>query len=275
MILSVLLSLLLWSLVEVHSQTSTPYISFRGQNLSNNSFVDFNQVGDESDGSTSVRCRTELVMCCSSGEGNLRGDWFFPNGAVLQFPGDGDPFEGRGAQFVDLRRITALSPSGIYRCDIAFDAGDPSAMQTFYVGVYSNGGIVGHYLLGRTVLHIHTGNIAIPNGVRFTLNSDLNGPTPQFTLTCISTGGPATTVTWTRDSITVTEGTETVFNNVETAQYTHTLTVTGRQPGTYTCTVANKPSSTSQSFTVQGRSPINSHSLRTYSVFQVPNLRPT
>ena len=55
----------------------------------------------------------------------------------------------------------------------------------------------------------------------------------QMTLTCISTGGPATTVTWTRDSITVTEGTETVLDDLETAQYTHTLTVT--TGGEYTC----------------------------------------
>ena len=46
------------------------------------------------------------------------------------------------------------------------------------------------------------------------------------TLTCISTGGPATTVTWTRDSIIITEGAETVLNNRVTAQYTHTLIVT-------------------------------------------------
>ena len=131
-------------------------------------------------------------------------------------------------------------------------------------------------MLGRTVLHIHTGDIAIPNGVGFTLDSDLNGDSPQFTLTCISTGGPATTITWTRDSTTVTEGNETVLDNPVTAQYTHTLTVTGRQPGTYMCAVTNnKPSSTSRSFTVQGRAPINSRSLRIHSVFQVPNLQPT
>ena len=67
--------------------------------------------------------------------------------------------------------------------------------------------------------------------------SDLSGPTPQFTLTCISTGGPATTVTWTRDSITVNEGTETVLNNATTSQYKHTLNVTAT--GDYRCTVAN------------------------------------
>ena len=81
----------------------------------------------------------------------------------------------------------------------------------------------------------------IPDGVTLSMN----------TLTCISTGGPATTVTWTRDSVTITEGTETVLNDPETAQYTHTLTITST--GEYTCTVSNnKPSTDSATITVQG-----------------------
>ena len=105
---------LLWSLVEVHSQTTAPYISFRGNTLVNHSYVDFSEVGQAADRSDSVRCRSELDMCCSGTEGDLRGDWFFPSGETLPYPGAGDPFEGRGAQTVDLRRTTALSPSGIY-----------------------------------------------------------------------------------------------------------------------------------------------------------------
>ena len=75
----------------------------------------------------------------------------------------------------------------------------------------------------------------------------------QLTLTCISTGGPATSVTWTRDNVNITgEQNETVLNDTVTAQYTHTLTVTAA--GVYTCTVSNnKPSSaTSASITVPG-----------------------
>ena len=87
----------------------------------------------------------------------------------------------------------------------------------------------------------------------FSVDSDLNGASPQFTLTCISTGGPATTVTWIRDSVTVTEGNETVLDNRVTSQYTHNLTVTGRLGGLYTCTVANnKPSEDSAQLTIQG-----------------------
>ena len=85
------------------------------------------------------------------------------------------------------------------------------------------------------------GDIIIPGGVTLSRNI----------LTCISTGGPATTVTWTRDSVTITEGNETVLNDPETAQYTHTLTVTSA--GEYTCTVANdKPSTASAYITLQG-----------------------
>ena len=88
----------------------------------------------------------------------------------------------------------------------------------------------------------------------FIVDSDLNGANPQFTLTCISTGGPATTVTWTRDSDTITEGTDTALDDQMTAQYIHTLTVTGRLGGLYTCTVANgKPSEDTANFTVEGK----------------------
>ena len=91
------------------------------------------------------------------------------------------------------------------------------------------------------------------SNITFTLDSDLNGASPQFTLTCISTGGPATTITWTRNSDTVSEGNGTVLNNRVTAQYTHTLTVTGRQGGLYTCIVTNnKPSQNSATFAVYG-----------------------
>ena len=87
----------------------------------------------------------------------------------------------------------------------------------------------------------------------FTVYSDLNGDSRQFILTCISTGGPATTVTWTRDSKTVSEG-MTVLNNIVTAQYTHTLTVTERLGGQYQCNVTNnKPSTATANFKVQGK----------------------
>ena len=88
------------------------------------------------------------------------------------------------------------------------------------------------------------GDLTILGGVKITLNSI--GASSQFTFTCISTGGPATTVTWVRDIYTFfTEGTETVLDDRMTSQYTHTLTVTEATTfnATYSCVVFNtKPS---------------------------------
>ena len=84
------------------------------------------------------------------------------------------------------------------------------------------------------------------------ISGNLTYDSDQLTLTCISTGGPATTVSWTRDNVDITEEqNETVLNDTETAQYTHTLTIS--LAGEYTCTVSNnKPSSDSASITVTG-----------------------
>ena len=97
------------------------------------------------------------------------------------------------------------------------------------------------------------GSVTIASDVVLNVNTDLSGGNFQFTLTCISTGGPATFVTWTRDFTTVTEGTETVLEDPVTAEYTHNLTVTGRLGGLYTCNVSNdKPSIDSNSLFVEG-----------------------
>ena len=94
------------------------------------------------------------------------------------------------------------------------------------------------------------GNISLSGSVKLNIDSDLNGPSPQFTLTCISTGGPATTVTWTRDSKTILGGNKTMLTSQLNAMYQSTLTVHGRKAGLYNCTVKNsKPSSASGSFT--------------------------
>ena len=82
---SVLLLSLLWSLVEVHSQTF-PYVSFNGTTLANHSYVDLSQVGrpDVYSGE-GVLCITDLTTCCTSSYGAHRGDWYFPDGTILPF----------------------------------------------------------------------------------------------------------------------------------------------------------------------------------------------
>ena len=90
------------------------------------------------------------------------------------------------------------------------------------------------------------GEVGIDGEIGFTLVSELTAVEPQFTLSCNSTDGPATSVIWTRGSDTVGKGT-TVLNDAVTAHYTHTLTVTGRLGGVYVCTVSNSISTTASS----------------------------
>ena len=131
---TVLLTILFWFLTEIHSQTF-PYVTFMGQTLANNSYVDLSLVGTSD--SNSLQCITNLMTCCSSAQGAHRGDWYFPNGSMLQF--SGDVFEVRGAQRVDLR--SGVSPShGIYCCaistNVVHDDDDISVRDSFCVGLY-------------------------------------------------------------------------------------------------------------------------------------------
>ena len=139
---------LLWSLVEVQSQT-VPYISFMGNNLPNHSYVDLSQVGEDRTGSDNdtVQCHTDLETCCRSSEGIHRGDWFPPGSDTrLTFTGgEDDIYEERRTRVVHLqRRNNPTGPSGIYRCVIATNAvhddSDPSVGETVYVGLYYGSG---------------------------------------------------------------------------------------------------------------------------------------
>ena len=106
------------------------------------------------------------------------------------------------------------------------------------------------------------GDVTILGGMTLNVDPDLNGASPQFTLTCISTGGPATTVTWTRDSTTAMGDAVTAFNDVTTARYTHTLTVTGRLGGLYQCNVSNsKPSHAVASLIMNGKNCTQTNSI--------------
>ena len=138
----VLLLLVLLSLVEVHCQQTVPYVSFMGQTLDDHSYVDISQVGNTLGGSENVWCHTDLNTCCSGIQGPHRGDWYFPNGERLPFPGDGDIVQSRQAQRVDLRRINnANEPTGIYYCDIATVAVyNDNMRETVYVGLYNSEG---------------------------------------------------------------------------------------------------------------------------------------
>ena len=147
-VLPVLLCLL-WSLVEIQSQTEYPYISFMGKNLPNHSYVDLSQVREDDEGKSTdvVQCHTDLETCCRVEQGIHRGDWFAPGSDThLPYPsqvGSRGFYEDRQPQAVYLYRRITNGPTGIYRCVIAtnatHDVSDGSFGETLYVGLYTSG----------------------------------------------------------------------------------------------------------------------------------------
>ena len=102
-------------------------------------------------------------------------------------------------------------------------------------------------------LQYYIGQVSLSGEIVFQLN---NADTPVFTLTCTSTGGPTTTVSWRRDGTLLSDdNNHDIMSQVTdpvTATYTHTLTVIGRRYGLYQCSVSNirTPSGISRSLTV-------------------------
>ena len=144
---------LLWSLVEVHSQTA-PYLTFMGEILPDHSYVDLSALGELDNENGHVVCHTDLASCCGGMGVDDRGFWFFPSGDVLTGAAGAttNPIVlMRTVLLVRLIRGTGPgdAPSGIYRCIIETyadndDGGSPSPGngigETLYVGVYSTGG---------------------------------------------------------------------------------------------------------------------------------------
>ena len=133
---------LLWSNVDVHSQTA-PYVTFMGEILPNNSYVDVSLVGDPLSGGEGVQCHTDLTTCCSRHQGMERGDWYAP-GSVTRLPfyesGNIDSVcEHRDNQKVILyHRPWVPHPNIRSRCDIAVT---DSGRGIIYMGIYETGGI--------------------------------------------------------------------------------------------------------------------------------------
>ena len=74
-----------------------------------------------------------------------------------------------------------------------------------------------------------------------------------------------------RDSEIVSNGTSTVLEDTETAEYTHTLTVTGRLGGYYQCIVSNnKPSMASSSLLIQGEAHLKVCACNLMTVSMIP-----
>ena len=213
-----------------------------GQFLTNHAVVTPSDIGDTNN---ALLCLTPFSDCCDSSNG-LAGNWFDPSGSEVAGDGFGTPlYSDRGPSVVRLNRRADNVDSGVYRCELLTAVG---VSMSLHVGLYPLG--EGESTLTSSVFHSFlTGAPTIPDELVFN-RADL-------TLTCVSNGGPASEVVWTRDGATVSTGytlTQTVTNTA-TATYENVLTATtiADLVGTFICTVNNsRGTSNTVSFSFNG-----------------------
>ena len=203
----------------------------------NNSIVTLDEIGEDS---AALFCLTNKTDCCSMkdppGVGGI-GEWFFPDGNSVNNEDSGDDiYRGRGPSFVHLQRRNNAQTTGVFRCEVPDASG---TIQSLYVGVYPMG---------------KSGSPSI-TGLLYNRST--------VTLTCTSTGGPATTVTWRKNGA-VLEVDGTIYHqsqrvvNARTATYENILVLIGEPDnviGNYTCLVRNKRTETPvpAEFSIEGK----------------------
>ena len=228
---------ILLALVAAVFSQSYPRFELSGAVLTNNSYICRGLIGMGLN--NSLHCVTDNSLCCNNGEGN----WYNFTGSVVQqgTNGDSDLYVTRGDEVVYLNRITGGS-SGMWRCDIPDSTGTQHSIY-IYLGTMAQGNEVILSRKSLTVSSIYSGRLT-SSVISLTLDSEPNEDPPEFTLTCRSEGGPATTVEWRRDGEIVQEDSNHMTSQIIVdpsinAVYTNTLRVRGREEGRYICGVIN------------------------------------
>ena len=101
------------------------------------------------------------------------------------------------------------------------------------------------FLLKRVYTHNYTG-LFNDVSVHFTLHTEPRTSPPEFTISCRTHGGPATTVKWTHVTLDTElnqdsdhEISQLILNTTQNAVYDNRLRVRGRRSGEYACIIVN------------------------------------
>ena len=116
-----------------------------GNQLANYSIVNLEDIGEEE---CALICYTNSPDCCES-VWPKAGEWYFPNGSAVSIEGDmKDFYRSRDSMVVRLnRRYNAVSPTGLYCCDI------PDSNGNLCVGAYHLGGSKATILVIVMIIH--------------------------------------------------------------------------------------------------------------------------
>ena len=159
------------------------------------------EIGEEAD---ALICVTNNVGCCFGSVGN----WYLPNLSKLWSESShSDIFIDRGTNVVRLNhRKKATFPSGVFRCEIPDANGN---IQNIYIGVYSE-----------------------RSGHGVVIASELTFDKRKQALSCTSTGGAPTTVSWSKNGEPL---------NIDGSTYQQSQIIINASRSTYVTTVFIHP----------------------------------
>ncbi|CAI8041847.1 hypothetical protein GBAR_LOCUS23226, partial [Geodia barretti] len=205
-----------------------PHLKHLGGPLYNNSFIYYANI---SIGDSALECVTESVNCCNN---STVGGWRDERGRPVYQGEDGTTclYVTRGDGVISLHHKRGCSDhtSGLWRCDIPDSSGEMQSLYA-YIGQnerYSN----------------PPGQLNSSVSMNFTLHTELRASVPEFTISCRTHGGPATTVQWTVNGVPVQEDryhetSQLILDTSLNSVYDNRLRVRGRRNGTYNCTISN------------------------------------
>ena len=216
------------------------YLSLRGVVYANNSVISITEIGvtnPDTNLNEGLQCITDRIPCCRR---DFRtGEWYFPNRTMVSGQSNSPSFyrnRGMDDGTVNLNRINAnvMMPTGLFCCKVPDGTG---IVQTVCVTII-----------------LPPNPEAISQEVDFQLISSQNSMDVSFSLTCNSSGGPVSSVTWIRDGFLLGNTGPVVLTDASTASYTNVLEVNSRAPGTYTCQIRGPSHQvlSSMDFNVQG-----------------------
>ena len=212
-----------------------PYFEHPVLQLDNNSYISIDQI---SDGRNALKCMTDNVDCCND---TSVGNWRDVRGSPVQEGRAGSSclYVTRGDGEISLNRNSDCIPhiSGLWRCDISDSSGDNQSLY-IYISNSTKGSM-------NSTENIYTGQL-VNLSLHFTLHTDPRAEVPEFTISCRTYGGPATTVIWTlNDSLISVDGntSQVILDTSYKSVFDNRLLVKGRKTGSYNCKVSNNVAS--------------------------------
>ena len=208
--------------------------------LKNNSFVAYTDIGI---GNFSLKCLTQNRQCCNDGS---VGNWRDVRGSPVQEGSDGTScrYVTRGDGEISLNRKSGCfdHTSGLWRCDIPDSRGN---MQSFYIYIsndvtYYDGKRINFLKAHTSINYMHDIVQLLNITVHFTLHTDPRAEVPEFTISCRTYGGPATTVQWTVNGWRIYGQTsKLILDASHNSVYDNRLRVRGKRTGYYRCAISN------------------------------------